>query len=141
MRNLLLILSVVIPGFVISCEKDVTKLYTTDLVGEWQIEDIEWYQIVDGESVEVEPEGMTTIQLNPKHKLIITQDKIAYVINSIRLYHAQYALINGVIYANNLSDYYILEYSKSGMTLKLQDHPTSSEYYILRYRRLSSKVY
>ena len=124
-----------------SCEKDVTKLYTTHLVGEWQVEDIEWYRIVDGKSIQVEPEGMTTIQLNPKHKLIITQDKIAYVINSIRLYHAQYALINGVIYANNLSDYYILEYSKSGMTLKLQDHPTSSEYYILRYRRLSSKVY
>ena len=141
MRTLFLILSVAILGFVVSCEKDVTKLYTTHLVGEWQVEDIEWYRIVDGKSIQVEPEGMTTVQLNPKHKLLVTQDKLAYVINGIRFYHAHYALINGVIYANNLSDYYILEYSKNGMVLKLQDHSTLSEYFILRYRRLSSKVY
>jgi hypothetical protein len=102
---------------------------------------VHWYKVVDGESVEIEPERMTTVQLNPKHRLIITQDKIGYVINGIRMYNSQYALINGVIYTNNLPDYIILEYSKNGMTLKIQDHSTSSNYYILHYRRLSSKVY
>ena len=141
MRKILVILSVILLGFVMSCEKDITKLYTTHLVGEWQVEEVHWYKVVDGESVEIEPERMPTVQLNPKHRLIITQDKIGYVINGIRMYNSQYALIKGVIYTNNLPDYIILEYSKNGMTLKIQDHSTSSNYYILHYRRLSSKVY
>ncbi len=141
MRKLLVILSFVLVGFMTSCEKDVRKLITNDLVGEWDLERVQYYQIIDGKSVEVEPEKVASLQLHPDQSIIVTQSNIAYVINDVRVYHSHYTLIRGMIYTDWLSDYIILEYDKDEMVLKIQDPPSSSKYYVLYYRRLSDKVY
>ena len=124
-----------------SCEKDVTRLICDDLVGEWEVENIQYYQIVDGVSVEVEADKISSIQLYPDHHIIVTHSNIAYVIHNIRMYHSNYALIRGVIHTDWLSDYTILEYEGESMVLKIHDPPFSSKYYILSYKRLTDEVY
>lgn len=140
-RILTIILSLVLTSIATSCEKDVTRLICDDLVGEWEVENIQYYQIVDGIGVEVEADKISSIQLYPDHHIIVTHSNIAYVIRGTRMYHSNYALIHGVIHTDWLSDYTILEYDAESMVLKIHDPPFSSKYYILRYRRLSDKVY
>lgn len=141
MRKLLVIFSFALCALLASCEKDVSKLISNDLVGEWQLDTVYYYQIIDGVSVEVEPDKIASIQMYPRHRIVVTHANIAYVIKDVRVYHSNYSLIRGIIYADCLSDYSILEFEDKSMVLKIQDPPWSSKYYILHYRRLSDHVY
>ena len=124
-----------------SCEKDVSRLISNDLVGEWQLDTVRYYQIIDGASIEVEPDRISSVQMYPRHRIMITHANIAYIIKDVRVYHSNYSLIRGVIYADALSDYSILEFEDESMVLKIQDPPWSSKYYVLYYDRISDHVY
>ena len=141
MKRFLVILSFALFALLTSCEKDISRLISNDLVGEWQLDTVRYYQIIDGASVEVEPDRISSIQMYPRHHIMVTHANIAYVIKGVRVYHSNYSLIRGVIYADALSDYSILEFEDESMVLKIQDPPWSSKYYVLYYDRISDHVY
>ena len=141
MKRFLVILSFALCALLTSCEKDISRLISNDLVGEWQLDTVRYYQIIDGASVEVEPDRISSIQMYPRHHIMVTHANIAYVIKGVRVYHSNYSLIRGVIYADALSDYSILEFEDESMVLKIQDPPWSSKYYVLYYDRISDHVY